>query len=273
MSDDQALLIRYARSRDAGAFAQLVKRYSTLVFSVALRVTRNATTAEDVTQDCFLRLARQAASIRGSLPGWLHRVALNRSLDVKRNEAVRKRHETCTNPQSDSGYDPDWHTIAPYIDEAIAKLPDDLREPLVQHFLLGQTQIQVAQNLHIDQATVSRRVQMAVEVLRTNFQKAGISCGALVLSADLAHKATHAVPAQLSISLMKIAVAGLSGAPNISAWTFIKGVIMKKSTCAIVAATALAAVSISMIVAKSDQSEAARHKRRPSKRTCLAFHF
>jgi len=39
MSDDQALLLRYAHSRDAVAFAQLVKRYSTLVYSVASRVT------------------------------------------------------------------------------------------------------------------------------------------------------------------------------------------------------------------------------------------
>src|SRR4030067_2041675 len=54
MPDDQTLLVRYARSRDAEAFAQLVHRYSTMVYAVACRVTGNRMVAEDVTQDCFL---------------------------------------------------------------------------------------------------------------------------------------------------------------------------------------------------------------------------
>lgn len=87
MPNDQALLLQYATSRDADAFKQLVRRYSTLVYSIACRVTGNRTTAEDVTQDCFFALARQAASIKGSLPAWLHRVALNLSLNVTRDEA------------------------------------------------------------------------------------------------------------------------------------------------------------------------------------------
>jgi RNA polymerase sigma-70 factor (ECF subfamily) len=166
MSDDQALLLQYAYSRDAGAFAQLVRRYSTLVFSVACRVTGNAATAEDITQDCFLKLAHQAASIRGSLPAWLHRVALNRSLDVTRNDATRQRHEAQAVVSSDSAYESSWNQIMPLVDAALAKLPDDLREPLVQHFFLDRTQAQIAENLHIGQATVSRRLQEGIEGLR-----------------------------------------------------------------------------------------------------------
>jgi len=257
MTEDQVLLARYARSRDAGAFAQLVQRYSALVFSVASRVTRNSTTAEDVAQDCFLRLARQAATIHGSLPAWLHRVALNRSLDIKRNEAARKRHEVISSKPSDPDFDPTWDRIAPYVDAALAKLPDDLREPLVQHFLLGRTQTQVAQNLGIDQATVSRRVQSGIELLREHLKHARVTCGAVALSAILASKATAAVPAQLSISLMKIALAGLTSTKNISLSTLLKGLIMKKTTCALIAATILASVSIPFIVARCEQTTAA----------------
>jgi RNA polymerase sigma factor (sigma-70 family) len=256
MSDDRALLARYARSRDAGAFAQLVQRYSALVFSVAFRVTRNAATAEDVAQDCFLRLSRQAAGIRGSLPAWLHRVALNRSLDVNRNEAARKRHEAISSKPYDPDFDPTWDQIAPHVDVALAKLPDDLREPLVQHFLLGRTQTQVAQNLGIDQATVSRRVQSGIEMLRGHLKHAGVTCGAVALPAILASNAQAAVPAQLSVSLMKIALAGLTNVKKITLTTLVKGLIMKKTTCALMAATILASVSIPFIVARCEQTTA-----------------
>jgi RNA polymerase sigma factor (sigma-70 family) len=208
MSDDQSLLFRYVRSRDAEAFAQLVHRYSTLVFSVASRVTGNTATAEDVTQDCFLVLARKAPSIHGSLPAWLHRVALNRSLHVTQNEAARRRHEAKASLPTNSDFEPTWNQISPLIDAALLKLPDELREPLVQHFLLGQTQTQIAENLHIGQATVSRRLQEGVDRLRAYLKQTGIVCGAAALSTALVKNASAAVPARLAASLAKIALAG-----------------------------------------------------------------
>jgi RNA polymerase sigma-70 factor, ECF subfamily len=208
MSDDQALLLRYARSRDAGAFAQLVKRYSTLVFSIASRVTGNSATAEDVAQDCFFKLARQAASIRGSLPAWLHRVALNRSLDVTRKNANRLRHEARIYPHSDPGRESTWEQIMPQVDAALAKLPHDLREPLIQHYLLDLSQAQIAENLHIGQATVSRRLQEAIERLRGHLNKVGVVCGTVALSSALVENASAAVPTRLSVSLAKMAMAG-----------------------------------------------------------------
>lgn len=155
----------------------------------------------------------------------------------------------------------------------MAKLPDDLRGPLVQHFLLGRTQTQVAQNLGIDQATVSRRVQTGIEMLRGHLKHAGITCGTVALSALLVSKATAAVPAQLSISLMKIAAAGLSNSKNSTFLTFMKGLFMKKSTCAITMALILASVAIPFIVAKSDQTTSAVKKEDLLKGLVLHFSF
>ncbi len=208
MLDDQALLLHYARSRDAGSFAQLVGRYSALVFSIACRVTGNTATAEDVTQDCFLKLARQADSIRGSLPGWLHRVALNRSLQVIRNEATRKRHESRVSPTSEPDNEPGWNQIAPHVDSALSRLPQDVCEPLVQHFLLGRTQNQIAEILGVNQATVSRRIQEGIEMIRSHLKKSGVVCGSVALSSALVKNATAAVPARLSTALAKMAIAG-----------------------------------------------------------------
>jgi uncharacterized protein (TIGR03435 family) len=208
MPDDHALLLSYARSHDAEAFAQLVKRYTTFVFSIANRVTGNAATAEDVTQDCFFAMARHATSIRGSLPSWLHRVTLNRSLQVARSEVRRQRREDRALLPSDADYESNWNQIGPFIDAALAKLPEELREPVVQHFLLGRTQAQVAETLHIHQSTVSRRLQEGIGRLREHLKQTGVVCGVAALSTALAKNASAAVPAKLSLSLAKMALAG-----------------------------------------------------------------
>jgi uncharacterized protein (TIGR03435 family) len=208
MIDDQALLLSYARSRDAEAFAQLVKRYSRFVFCIANRVTGNSATAEDVTQDCFLALARQAASIRGSLPSWLHGVTLNRSRQAIRKEVRRQRHEAQVLPPSNATGEPDWNQMAPFVDIALAKLPDELREPLVQHFLLGQTQSQVAEDLGVNQSTVSRRLQEGIERLREHLSQTGVICGIAAIALAFTRDSHAAVPARLSASLAKMAMAG-----------------------------------------------------------------
>src|SRR5690349_5883277 len=90
---DAELLRRYARRQDADAFAELLQRHTRLVFSVARRITGNLHDAEDVTQACFLEMARMAGSIDTSLPGWLHSAATFRSLNMVRDTATRRRYE------------------------------------------------------------------------------------------------------------------------------------------------------------------------------------
>ena len=75
MSDDSELLRRYAEARSQDAFAELVQRHLTLVYSTALRQAGgDAHLAQDVTQMVFTDLARKAAALarRPVLAGWLH---------------------------------------------------------------------------------------------------------------------------------------------------------------------------------------------------------
>src|SRR6476660_738395 len=91
IADDSMLLREYASRGDAAAFAELVRRYADMVYATARRVTGSASAAEDVAQDCFLRLAQGSAATRGSLAAWLHRTSLHRSLEIVRAEEARKR--------------------------------------------------------------------------------------------------------------------------------------------------------------------------------------
>ena len=60
-------------------------RYSGSVYAACLRILANPSEAEDVAQECFVRLAERRADIRTSLAGWLHRVATRRAVDAYRS--------------------------------------------------------------------------------------------------------------------------------------------------------------------------------------------
>src|SRR5688572_2128568 len=87
---DLTLLRSYAQTRDADAFAELVRRHAGLVFTVARRLTGNAADAEDIAQTCFMEMARSASSIAISPAGWLHRAATCRSRDAVRADLSRR---------------------------------------------------------------------------------------------------------------------------------------------------------------------------------------
>ena len=66
---DSVLQQRWIACQDADAFSEIVARHARLVYGTCRRVLGDATEAEDVTQDCFLRLARERR-VAESLPGW-----------------------------------------------------------------------------------------------------------------------------------------------------------------------------------------------------------
>src|ERR1051325_5811712 len=81
-----------ARHGDPDAFRQLVERHSRPIFRVAYRMTGNEHDADDVVQETFLRANKQLEQFeeRANFGTWLHRIAINCSLDLLR---ARGRHE------------------------------------------------------------------------------------------------------------------------------------------------------------------------------------
>src|SRR5262245_5920673 len=76
-SADRELLTRFVRQRDEQAFADIVRRHGAFVLGVAQRWVVDRHEAEDVVQETFVALARQAARLNGRKPltGWLYTVA------------------------------------------------------------------------------------------------------------------------------------------------------------------------------------------------------
>jgi len=218
-ADDAILLRSYALEGDARAFAELVQRYAGLVYATARRITGSADAAEDVAQDCFLRLAQRSAAISGSVAAWLHRTSVNRSLEIIRSERARKQREANASPRDPADTDDSTELIA-RVDQALAALPDDLRTVVTEHFLCGKTQVELAAAMGVNQSTVSRRIDHGIERLRQRLHDDG--CVALPLALPLLlHNsfAAAVAPASVCSALTKIGLSGVGRAAGAKAGT------------------------------------------------------
>jgi RNA polymerase sigma-70 factor (ECF subfamily) len=89
-----AMLVHQLLQRDVDAFEQLYDRHSRIVYALVLRIVQQASTAEEVVQDVFLQLWRNARlydARRGPFVPWLMAVARNRALDHLRLKSERQR--------------------------------------------------------------------------------------------------------------------------------------------------------------------------------------
>ena len=97
---DRAVLVRVAAG-ELDALDELYERYKTMAYSIAYRITNDATLAEDVVQDAFLGAWRDAARYvegRGSVKTWLLSIVHHRAID-----AMRRRRPTTELPEEDGG--------------------------------------------------------------------------------------------------------------------------------------------------------------------------
>lgn len=85
-------IVERARAGDAEAFREIVERYSPKLFRLAWRLTGDEATAEDAVQETFLRAYRSLGRFdgRSEVGTWLHRIAVNTSLEIMRKHERRK---------------------------------------------------------------------------------------------------------------------------------------------------------------------------------------
>ena len=112
MSLDAALIERLLQ-RDVRAFEELYDRHSRIVYGLVLHILQQASTAEEVVQDIFLQLWRNAAhydGARGPFLPWLLTLARNRALDQLRlkSERQRRREEQSEQLPAAAGSRPDF---------------------------------------------------------------------------------------------------------------------------------------------------------------------
>ena len=94
--NEQDLIERLHR-RDPDAMSDLYDRYSRIVYSVIMRVVRNAAVAEELSQETFLRAWNRSGDFdatRGKIGPWLLTIARNRAIDYLRSTAGQQQSTT-----------------------------------------------------------------------------------------------------------------------------------------------------------------------------------
>lgn len=188
---DAELLRRFLTAEDQAAFAALVRRHGTMVFTVCQSVLRQPQDAEDAFQAAFLILANKAHSVResDSLGGWLQRVAYRVAL---RARAANARRQSCeanaTRPAAVACDDLSWGELRAILHEELAELPERFRAPVVLCVLEGLTREEAARQLGWTETTVKGRLQRGREWLRQRLERRGIGLTA-ALAATLTGQA------------------------------------------------------------------------------------
>ena len=145
--------VQLAAAGDVTAFEELYKTHHRRVYRVCLRMTRNASEADDLTQDVFVQLFRKLKTFRGeaSFGTWLHRITVNEVLMHFRKTKVRPERTTEDPPVSVvAGTDnPARMSLLDRIslDEAVRELPPGYRAVFVLHDVEGYEHRQIGQLL------------------------------------------------------------------------------------------------------------------------------
>ncbi|MCC6699221.1 MAG: sigma-70 family RNA polymerase sigma factor [Candidatus Hydrogenedentes bacterium] len=248
---EQALAQAWLERRDAAAFHGLCEQHGGMVYATALRMLQNAADAEDVTQECFLRLARTSTAIRGSLGAWLHRVAVNLAIDHLRRTRARSAREDAFVEHTPAAVEPTWNDLREHVDAAINELPDHVRDTVIAHFIEGISQQQLADAEGVTRSAISQRINRALQMIRTSLEKRGVTVSLAALTTLLTANLSEAiaVPAGLAASLGNLAV--YAGATQAGAGVA-AGLLSLKGIAAILAAL-LAVGGIGFAVLRSQE--------------------
>ena len=177
---DQAVLERLATG-DLDALDALYDRYKTMAYSIAYRITADATLAEDVVQDAFLGAWRNAARYvagRGSVKTWLLSIVHHRAID-----AVRRRRPTTDLPEREDVPPPQlqapdvWGEVSANLDAtavraALEVLSDVQRDAIELAYFGGLTYEETAVRLNLPVGTLKSRIRAALATLRDLLERA-----------------------------------------------------------------------------------------------------
>jgi RNA polymerase sigma-70 factor (ECF subfamily) len=158
------------RSGDENAMAALYDRYSSIVYSVALRVLGDTYAAEDVLQEVFMQLWRNPGafdSSRGNMAAWLAVIARNRAIDSLR----KRRPETdiadvVVSVDPDMAGDAERARAMEKVRGALGTMPAAQRTALEMAYFEGLTHTEIASKTGEPRGTIKTRIRAGLLALR-----------------------------------------------------------------------------------------------------------
>jgi RNA polymerase sigma factor (sigma-70 family) len=170
---------------DEAALAEAYNEFSTLVHTLAARITSDHDAAQDVTQEVFVHLWERPDAYdpqRGALRTWLCLLARRRALDWSRRRHARARYQSTAataelathRGHADVDEALTWETEAKAVREAVRALPEAQREAVLLAYFEGHTYREVARELRIPEGTAKSRLRVALANVADRLADEGI---------------------------------------------------------------------------------------------------
>jgi RNA polymerase sigma-70 factor (ECF subfamily) len=170
---NESELIARIHAGDEQAMAAVYDRYAPLVYSVALRILKNAAAAEDVLQEVFLQLWRNPGafdSARGQLAPWLAAVTRNRAIDALRKRKPEEELEEFVIAGGSQGEDQAATAVlVSKVRAVVDGMAPETRSLIEMAFFEGLTHSEIAAKTGQPLGTVKTRVRAGLTYLRKQF--------------------------------------------------------------------------------------------------------
>lgn len=166
-------LVRQAQAGDRGAFEQLYREHVGRVYALCLRLSADATTAEELTQETFVKAWRKLSAFRGdsAFSSWLYRIAANTAFQSKRSE--NRRHARIVTADNLERVDGRAGEVSVNIDleRAIRALPPGARSVFILHDIEGYAHEDIAGMTGVAVGTSKAQLHRARRLLREALER------------------------------------------------------------------------------------------------------
>ena len=170
---DKALMDR-VRVHEQQAMASVFDRYAGMVYSVALRVLKDAAQAEDVMQEIFFQLWRDPEKFsfaKGSLGPWLLVVARNRAIDhLRQRRPAESVDEVAVASATNLASEAERGILMQRVRGIVGDLPQEQQQSLQMAFFDGLSHSEIAERTGQPLGTVKTRIRSALMSLRKRLE-------------------------------------------------------------------------------------------------------
>lgn len=210
---------QYVATGSEKAFGELTNQYIHLVYGTAVRLMNgDRHGAEDVTQVVFIDLARLAGTLSPNvmLGGWLHRRTCHVAATLIRSQRRREIREREAMNALRNSEEPRSEQLAAALDAAINQLNTTDRSAILLRYFEGHNLRTVGQVMGTNEDAAQKRVTRALEKLRAQLVRRGLTVSAGMLATTLSAQSAVLAPSALATS---VASAALASATAGSSWT------------------------------------------------------
>jgi RNA polymerase sigma-70 factor, ECF subfamily len=182
LADEQ--LVELAVRENPEAFGEIVRRWERKIFALCFGMLGREDDARDACQEAFIAAYRNLSNFRGEakVSSWLHRIAVNQCLTIKRRQKTRaedfiddedgsEERTFVASPHHSPAKKAEKGERLALVRQAVGALPSDLRQVIVMKEFEEMTFQEISETLELPLSTVKSRLYTALKQLRMKLER------------------------------------------------------------------------------------------------------